>query len=380
MPIYLDNNATTPVDPRVLETMLPWFSEKFGNAASSTHSFGWEAETAVKLARQKIADAIGALPEEIIFTSGSTEAINLAIKGVAELYGRKGNHFITVKTEHKAVLDVFGYLEKAGKQVTYLEVDNQGNINLDELKSAISDQTVLAAIMVANNETGTIHPYEEISAILKERGVIFMSDATQAIGKINLRVEDSGIDLMCLSAHKFYGPKGVGALYKRRRGPRVALAAQIHGGGHEKGFRSGTLNVPGIVGMGKAIGLAYEESENFAQHTGELRDQLESKILEIDGTQVNGNIQSRLSNTSNISFADLDGDMLIKALREIAVSHGSACTSAVPEPSHVLSAMGIEEDLSYASIRFSLGRFSTKDEIEKSVEIVRKAVDHLRLT
>ena len=380
MPIYLDNNATTPVDPRVLETMLPWFSEKFGNAASSTHSFGWEAETAVKLARQKIADAIGALPEEIIFTSGSTEAINLAIKGVAELYGRKGNHFITVKTEHKAVLDVFGYLEKAGMQVTYLEVDNQGNINLDELKSAISDQTVLAAIMVANNETGTIHPYEEISAILKERGVIFMSDATQAIGKINLRVEDSGIDLMCLSAHKFYGPKGVGALYKRRRGPRVALAAQIHGGGHEKGFRSGTLNVPGIVGMGKAIGLAYEESENFAQHTGELRDQLESKILEIDGTQVNGNIQSRLSNTSNISFADLDGDMLIKALREIAVSHGSACTSAVPEPSHVLSAMGIEEDLSYASIRFSLGRFSTKDEIEKSVEIVRKAVDHLRLT
>ncbi|MCB9231762.1 MAG: aminotransferase class V-fold PLP-dependent enzyme [Bacteroidia bacterium] len=378
-PIYLDYNATTPVDPRVLEKMLPWFTEKFGNAASNTHPFGWAAEEAVKMARESLAQNIGAdSPDEIVFTSGATEAINLALKGVAELYARKGNHLITVATEHKAVLDTCKYLEKTGHSVTYLPVDKRGLIDLEALRAAITDQTLLVAVMYANNETGVIHPLREIAEIVHEKGALFMSDATQAVGKLPVDVNADGIDLMTFSGHKMYGPKGVGGLYLRKRRPRAVVAPQIHGGGHEHGFRSGTLNVPGIVGMSEALQLCQDGMAVESQRLEGLRDQLQAGILEIPGTRVNGLGANRLPNTLNVSFEQVEGEALIMALKQLAVSTGSACTSAIMEPSHVLSAMGVADDEAIASVRFSLGRFNTGAEIEHAIDHVKAAVKRLR--
>lgn len=370
--IYLDYNATTPIDPVVLEAMMPWLTEKFGNAASKTHSFGWEAEAAVKIARERIAAQIGAEPEEIIFTSGSTEGINLSLKGVAELYGSKGNHIITCATEHKAVLDTCKYLEKKGIEVTYLAVDSQGLVSAEELRAMIKPETILVSIMIANNETGTIQNIEELSAIAKESGAIFMTDATQAIGKIPVSVD--GIDLLCLSGHKIYGPKGVGALYIRKKSPRVALSPLMHGGGHERGFRSGTLNVPGIVGLGKAMELC----SNGMQEVASLRDKLEEGLLQLGNVKVNGHVANRLPNTSNVCIEGIDADALIMAAKGVAVSTGSACTSAVMEPSHVLAAMGLSDEAAYSSIRISLGKPTTEDEVNFAVSHLSEAVSKLR--
>jgi cysteine desulfurase len=379
LPVYLDNNATTPVDPRVLEQMLPYFTQHFGNAASRSHSFGWHAAEAVTVAREQVADLIGADTKEIIFTSGATEAINLAIKGVFETYASKGTHIITCATEHKAVLDTCRHIETLGAEVTYLPVNTAGMIDLHQLEAAIKPQTILISLMYANNETGTLHPVKEISTIARRHGVLFFTDATQAAGKIPVNVHDDGIDLLAMSAHKLYGPKGIGALYVRRRNPRVRLSAQIHGGGHEAGLRSGTLNVPAIVGFGKACELAKLEMNNEAIRLGNLRNKLENGLLNLEDAQVNGSREHRLPQTTNISFKYVKAEEILMAVnREIALSSGSACTSAVIEPSHVLRALGLTDELAYSSLRFGLGRFTTAEQIDYVIEQVTSAVNRLR--
>ncbi|MBN1555783.1 MAG: IscS subfamily cysteine desulfurase [Phycisphaerae bacterium] len=379
IPVYLDYNATTPVDPRVLEAMLPYFTEHFGNAASRSHSYGWKAEEAVDAARRRIADLLGATAQEIIFTSGATESDNLAVKGVAEMYHANGNHIITCRTEHKAVLDTCKALEQRGWAVTYLPPDAYGRVSARQVEEAITDRTVLITIMAANNETGTLHPIREIGDVAKRRGVLFHSDATQAAGKIPFRVEELGVDLVSLSAHKIYGPKGVGALYVRRRDPRVRLAIQMHGGGHERNMRSGTLNVPGIVGFGRACELAGEELETEATRLGDLRDRLERGIFRrLEYVKRNGHPTERLPGTSNLSFAYVEGEAIMLKVKNLAVSSGSACTSASLEPSFVLRAMGLPDDLGHSSIRFSLGRFTTEADIDYVVEQVTAAITDLR--
>jgi cysteine desulfurase len=379
LPVYLDNNATTPVDPKVLEAMLPYFTQHFGNAASRSHAYGWEAEEAVDYARGQVAKLINSEPKEIIFTSGATESDNLAIKGVFESYASKGNHIITCVTEHKAVLDTCKHVEKLGAEVTYLPVQSDGLIDLKELETAIKPTTVLIAIMYANNETGVIQPVKEISAIAKRKGVLFFSDATQAVGKIPVNVIEDGIDLMAFSAHKIYGPKGVGALYVRRKNPRVRIIAQMDGGGHEKGMRSGTLNVPGIVGLGQACEICRLNINEDAKRIKILRDKLENDLLQLEETQLNGNKENRLPHVLNISFKYVESEGLMLACnKNIAVSSGSACTSASIEPSHVLKAMGLDDDLAHSTLRFSLGRFTTEEEIDYAIEQVKNTVTQLR--
>jgi cysteine desulfurase len=377
LPIYLDNHATTPMDPRVLEAMMPYFSELFGNAASRNHSFGWAAEEAVERGRKQLADLIGANAKEIIFTSGATESNNLAIKGAAEMYAQKGNHIITAATEHKAVLDTCKRLEKHGCRVTYLPVQQNGLVDLDMLKDALTDKTILVSIMFANNEIGVVQPVREIGRLCHERGILFHTDAVQAVGKVPLHVIEDNIDLMSCSAHKMYGPKGVGALYVRRKSPRVQLTAQMDGGGHERGFRSGTLNVPGIAGMGKAAELCRELMPEEMKHHAALRDRLKDKLMgELDEVYINGSVEHRLPHNLNISFAYVEGESLLMGINDIAVSSGSACTSATLEPSYVLKALGAGDDLAHSSIRFGIGRFNTQEEIDyvgdKVVEVVRK--------
>ena len=380
IPIYMDNHATTPVDPRVLEAMLPYFTEKFGNAASRNHAFGWESEAAVDHSREQIARLIHASsPREIVFTSGATESDNLAIKGVAESYRDKGNHIITCVTEHKAVLDCCKSLEKQGCQVTYLPVDRNGSVNMNRLREAITAKTILISIMAANNEIGTVEPIKEIGQFAHEKGILFHTDATQAVGKILLNVEEMGIDLLSLTAHKIYGPKGIGALYVRAAKPRVKLRPMIDGGGHERGMRSGTLNVPGIVGLGKACEIAQKEMAAEAERLTSLRERLKCKILEqLDEVYINGHPTQRLAGNMNMSFAYVEGESLLMGLKEIAVSTGSACTSASLEPSHVLRAIGVEEELAHTSIRFGLGRFNTEEEVDYTVRRVVEEVRRLR--
>jgi len=378
LPIYLDNNSTTPMDPRVLEAMLPFFNENFGNAASRNHSFGWNAEKAVDDAREQVASLIGSTSKEIIFTSGATEANNLAIKGVYEMYGSQGNHMITVTTEHKAVLDACKKAEKSGAEVTYLSPNEDGLINLDELESAITDKTILITIMYGNNEIGVIQDIKAISAIAKKNGILFHTDATQAVGKIPVDVLADGIDLMSFTAHKMYGPKGVGALYVRRKNPRVKVTSQMDGGGHERGMRSGTLNVPGIVGFGKACELCQQEMESEATRLSAMRDKLEKELLTIEEAYVNGNAQHRLPHVSNISFKFVEGEGLMMGTKDIAVSSGSACTSASLEPSYVLKSLGLDDELAHSSLRFGLGRFTTEEEVDFAIDHVKSAVNKLR--
>lgn len=378
LPIYLDNNATTPMDPRVLEAMLPYFNSKFGNAASRNHAFGWVAEEAVDYAREQVAKLIGATEKEIIFTSGATESDNLAIKGVFEMYKDKGNHVITTVTEHKAVLDTCKHIEKLGARVTYLPVKEDGLVDLAELEAAMTPETILVSIMYGNNEIGVIQPVKEISAIAHKHGALFMTDAVQAVGKIPVDVNADGIDLLALSAHKIYGPKGVGALYVRRKGPRVKVTAQMDGGGHERGMRSGTLNVPGIVGLGKACELCGQEMESEAKRLSVMRDRLQTELTKLEESYVNGNVDHRLPHVANISFKYVEGEGLMMAMKDLAVSSGSACTSASLEPSYVLKSLGLSDDLAHSSIRFGLGRFTTDQEVDYAIEVTRKAVNHLR--
>jgi cysteine desulfurase len=399
LPVYLDYNSTTPCDPRVVEAMLPYFTQKFGNAASRSHALGWEAEEAVELAREQVARLVGAEPKEIVFTSGATEGDNLAIKGVVEMYAAKGNHVITVVTEHKAVLDTCHHLEKSGGDVTWLPVDEDGLISLADLEAAIRPATVLIAVMYANNEIGVIQPIREISAIARRHGILFFTDATQAVGKIPVDVNADGIDLMAFSAHKLYGPKGIGALYVRRKGPRVRLTAQMDGGGHERGMRSGTLNVPAIVGFGKACELCTLEMDADAQRIAPLRDRLEQGLLTLEGrgipdagiggsgigglgmadAKVNGSRLHRLPQMTNISFPGVDGDALLAGLgKNVALSSGSACTSASMEPSYVLSALGLADDLAHSSLRLGLGRYTTAEEVEYAIGQIGKTVAQLR--
>jgi len=377
--IYLDYNSTTPVDPRVLETMLPWFTEKFGNASSRSHAYGWEAEEVVTIAREQIAKLIGSVKEEIVFSSGSTESINLALKGVAEAYASKGNHIITCVTEHKAVLDTCAALEKKGIAVTYLTVNEKGMIDLNELQKAITPSTILIALMYANNETGIVHPVKQIGAIAKEKKILFFCDATQAVGKIPVDILKDDIDLMAFSSHKIYGPKGIGALYVRRKNPRVTIKAQIDGGGHERNMRSGTLNVPGIVGFGKAAELARIEMEKRQENLQQLRDKLEHSLLQLEAVKINGNSGNRLPSTGNLCFGGLNGTNLLAAIsKKIAVSSGSACTSASTDPSHVLKAMHLSDEEARNSIRFSLGVMTTELEIERTIQEVSEIVQFLR--
>jgi cysteine desulfurase len=379
LPIYLDHNATTPMDPRVLEAMLPYFVENFGNAASRNHSFGWQAEEAVDYAREQIAQLIGADPKEIIITSGATEGDNLGIKGVFEMYATKGNHIITCTTEHKAVLDTCKHLEKLGAEVTYLEVQPDGLIDLKQLEAAMKPTTILVAIMYANNEIGVIQPVREISAIAKKHGALFFTDAVQAVGKIPVDVNADGIDIMAFTAHKMYGPKGVGALYVRRKNPRVKVTAQIDGGGHERGMRSGTLNVPGIVGFGKAAEVARLDMAADTERISKLRDKLENALKQIDESYVNGNPAHRLPHVSNISFKYVEGEGLMMGFnKDIALSSGSACTSASLEPSYVLKALGLGDDLAHSSLRFGLGRHTTEEQIDFTIKAVTDTVLKLR--
>src|ERR1700733_10035444 len=365
LPIYMDNHATPPMDPRVLETMLPYFNQIFGNAASRNHQFGWEAESAVDKAREQIAKLINCTPKEIIFTSGATESNNLAIKGIAEMYREKGNHIITQVTEHKATLDTCKRLENNGYEVTYLPVQKDGRINLDELRKAITPKTILISIMYANNEIGVVQPIADIGKIAKEKGIFFHVDGVQAVGKIPVDVQKDGIDLMSISGHKIYGPKGVGALYVRRKNPRVQLAAIIDGGGHERGMRSGTLNVTGIIGLGKACELCGQEMAAESAKLSRLRDRLKEGIMsKLDECYINGSMEHRLPHNINISFAFVEGESLLMGINDIAVSSGSACTSATLEPSYVLKALGVGEDLAHTSIRFGLGRFNTEEEVD----------------
>ncbi len=378
LPIFLDHNSTTPTDPRVLEAMLPYFTQHFGNAASRNHPFGWRAEEAVDYAREQIAVLVGADEREIIFTSGATESDNLAIKGVAEMYARKGNHIVTLTTEHKAVLDTCRALEKRGIKVTYVPVESDGLVDLQKLADAVTDKTILVSVMFANNEIGVIQPIKEISAIAHAKGALFMTDATQAVGKVPVDVEEYGIDLMAFTAHKMYGPKGVGALYVRRKNPRVKVTAQMDGGGHERGMRSGTLNVPGIVGFGKACEIAKNEMVDDAIRLSRLRDKLETELLKLPETVVNGNRERRLPHTTNISFKFVEGEGLMMGMKDVAVSSGSACTSASLEPSYVLKALGLSDELGHSSIRFGLGRFTTEEEIDYAIETTTRAVNQLR--
>jgi len=376
-PIYLDNHATTRMDPRVFEAMTPYFTEIFGNAASRNHAFGWQAEEAVEKSRKQIADLIGADAKEIVFTSGATESNNLAIKGVAQMYAEKGNHIITAATEHKAILDTCKRLEKDGYRVTYLPVQTDGLVDLNLLRESITDKTILISIMYANNEIGVVQPVQEISKIAKEKGVLFHTDAVQAVGKIPVNVTKDGIDLLSLTGHKLYGPKGCGALYVRRRNPRVRLAEQMNGGGHERGMRSGTLNVPGIVGLGEACELCNKEMADEAMRLGYLRDKLKNLLFaELDEVYVNGSMDSRLPHNLNVSFAYVEGESLLMGINDVAVSSGSACTSATLEPSYVLKALGAGDDLAHSSIRFGLGRFTTEEEIDyvaaKVIDVVKK--------
>lgn len=378
-PIYLDHNATTPCDPRVVEAMIPYFTNSFGNAASRNHPFGWQAEEAVDYAREQVAKLVGADPKEIIFTSGATEADNLAIKGVFEMYASKGNHIITCNIEHKAVLDTCKHIEKEGGEVTYLKVNADGLIDMRELEAAIKPTTILIAIMYANNEIGTVMPMKEISALAKKKGILVFSDATQAVGKIPVDVNKDGIDLMAFTAHKMYGPKGVGALYVRRKNPRVKVTAQMDGGGHERGMRSGTLNVPGIVGFGKACEISMNEMESEGKRLSALRDKLETALMKIEEAYINGSTQHRLPHVTNISFKYVEGEGLLMGFnKDIAVSSGSACTSASLEPSYVLKALGLGDDLAHSSLRFGLGRFTTEDQIDYTIEAVTKTVNKLR--
>jgi len=378
LPIYLDNNATTPMDPRVLEAMIPYFTQKFGNAASRNHPFGWIAEEAVDYAREQVAKIIGASEKEIIFTSGATEADNLAIKGVFEMYQDKGNHVITAVTEHKAVLDTCKHIEKLGARVTYLGVKEDGLIDLAELEAAMTPETILVSIMYGNNEIGVIQPIKGIAAIAHKHGALFMTDATQAVGKIPVDVIADGIDLLAFTAHKIYGPKGVGALYVRRKGPRVKVTAQMDGGGHERGMRSGTLNVPGIVGFGKACEICMQEMESEAKRLSGLRDKLQKSLLQLEESYANGNQEHRLPHVANISFKYVEGEGLMMAMKDLAVSSGSACTSASLEPSYVLKSLGLSDDLAHSSIRFGLGRFTTDEEVDHAIEVTKKSVLHLR--
>ena len=378
--VYLDNNATTPTDPRVVEAMIPYFHQMPGNAASRNHPFGWEAEEAVDYAREQIANLINVDSKEIIFTSGATESDNLAIKGVFEMYARKGNHIITATTEHKAVLDTCKKIEKMGGEVTYLEVNNEGLINLDELRAAIKPTTVLVSIMWANNETGVIQPMKEIGEICREKGVLFFSDATQAVGKIPVDPKETGVHLMAFTSHKMYGPKGVGALYVSRKNPRVKVTAQLDGGGHERGMRSGTLNVPGIVGFGKAAELAKAEMLQDAARLSKLRDKLENAMkANMEEVYVNGSVEHRMPHVTNISFKHVEGEGLMMTFNQnMAVSSGSACTSASLEPSYVLVALGLGDDLAHSSIRFSLGRFTTEEDVDYAIEKMTAGVNHMR--
>ncbi|MGA8223457.1 MAG: IscS subfamily cysteine desulfurase [Candidatus Acidiferrales bacterium] len=379
LPIYMDNHATTPVDPRVVEAMMPYFTDKFGNAASRNHEFGWLAEEAVENARGQVARLINATPKEIVFTSGATESTNLAIKGAAEMYREKGNHIITQVTEHKATLDTCKRLEKYGYEVTYLPVEKDGRINLDDLRRAITPKTILISIMYANNEIGVVQPIAEIGKIAKEKGVFFHVDGVQAVGKIPVDVQKDGIDLMSISAHKIYGPKGVGALYVRRKNPRVQLSAIIDGGGHERGMRSGTLNVPGIVGLGKACEICQHEMAEESAKLRRLREKLTHSIMSrLDETFINGSMEHRLPHNINISFAYVEGESLLMGINDIAVSSGSACTSATLEPSYVLKALGVGEDLAHTSIRFGIGRFNTEEEVDYVADRVVDTVTRLR--
>ncbi|MBT8221206.1 MAG: IscS subfamily cysteine desulfurase [Bacteroidia bacterium] len=378
--IYLDNNSTTPCDPRVVEAMLPYFYDKPGNAASRNHPFGWVAEEGVDFAREQVADLINVDTKEIIFTSGATEADNLALKGVFEMYSRKGNHIITLDTEHKAVLDSCKKIEKMGGQVTYLSVKRDGIVDLNALENAITDKTILISVMWANNETGVIQPMKEIGDICAKHGVLFMSDATQAVGKIPVDPKAVGVHLMAFTAHKMYGPKGVGALFVNRKNPRVKVTAQMDGGGHERGMRSGTLNVPGIVGFGKAAAIAKKEMAQDMKRLSRLRDKLESALVEsLEEVYINGSTEHRMPNVTNLSFKHVEGEGLMMTFnQEIAVSSGSACTSASLEPSYVLMALGLGDDLAHSSIRFSLGRFSTEEEVDYAIEAMKKGVNHMR--
>jgi cysteine desulfurase len=378
-PIFMDNHSTTPVDPRVLDRMLPYFTEKFGNAASRNHQFGWEAEEAVENARKQLAKLIHCDAKELVFTSGATESDNLALKGVVEMYKEKGDHIITCMTEHRAVLDPCKALEKRGIKVTYLAVEKNGRVNPDEVRKAITDKTILISIMLANNEIGTIHPVAEIGKIAKEKGILFHCDATQGVGKIPVDVNQMGIDLMSFTAHKIYGPKGIGALYVRKKGPRVRLVPQIDGGGHERGMRSGTLPVPLIVGFGKACELCEQEMETESKRLGALRDRLQAQIMEhMDECYLNGHPTERLPNNLNISFAYVEGEALLMGVKEVALSSGSACTSATLEPSYVLRALGVGSDLAHSSIRFGLGRFTTQEEVDYTAKRMVEAVTRLR--
>ncbi len=378
LPIYMDHNATTPCDPRVLEAMIPYFTQNFGNAASRNHSFGWTAENAVDQAREQVAALIGATEKEIIFTSGATESDNLAVKGVFEMYSEKGNHIITAKTEHKAVLDACKHIEKHGGEVTYLNVQEDGLINLAELEAAMRPTTVLVAIMYANNEIGVVQPVKEIAAIAHKHGALFFTDATQAVGKISVNVIEDGIDLLALTAHKIYGPKGVGALYVRRKNPRVKVTAQMDGGGHERGMRSGTLNVPGIVGLGKACEICRTDMESDNARIQKLRDKLETELMQMEEAYLNGNKEHRLPQVSNISFKYVEGEGLLMGVKDIALSSGSACTSASLEPSYVLKALGLDDELAHSSLRFGLGRFTTEEEVDYTVAQVKQSVTKLR--
>jgi len=379
LPIYMDNHATTPMDPRVLEEMLPYFREKFGNAASRNHSFGWVAEEGVETARERVAKLIGAATKEIIFTSGGTESDNLAIKGVAEMYKEKGNHIITAVTEHKAVLDSCKRLEKNGYRVTYLPIQKDGLIDLEDLKHAMDDKTILVTIMAANNEIGVIQAIAEIGKLCHERGVIFHTDAAQAVGRMPIDVIKQNIDLASISGHKMYGPKGTGALYVRRKNPSVQISAIIDGGGHERAMRSGTLNVPGIVGLGKACAIATEEMPHESCRLAGLRNRLKDRIMNrLDGCYINGSMEHRLPGNLNVSFADVEGESLLMGINDVAVSSGSACTSAMVEPSYVLKALGTGDDLAHSSIRFGIGRFNTDAEVDYVADRVVETVQRLR--
>jgi len=378
LPIYMDNHATTPVDPRVIEAMLPYFTEIFGNAASRSHSFGWTAEKAVELARDQVGALIGASGKEIVWTSGATESDNLAIKGAAEFHKDRGNHIITAQTEHKAVLDTCKRLEKEGFDVTYLPVEHDGRVNPETVRAAMTDKTILVSIMLANNEIGSVNPIEEIGAIVKKGGAIFHVDAVQGVGKIPFDVNAARVDLASLSAHKMYGPKGIGALYVRRK-PRVRITAQIDGGGHERGMRSGTLNVPSIVGFGKAAELSRTEMASEAKRLFALRERLREGIQSrVTDTYVNGSMEHRLPGNLNISFAYVEGEGMLMGLKDVAVSSGSACTSASLEPSYVLRAVGVEEEMAHTSIRFGLGRFNTEEEVDYVIDLVVGKVNKLR--
>lgn len=378
--IYLDNNSTTPTDPRVVDTMIPYFYQVPGNAASRNHPFGWQAEEAVDYAREQIGNLLAVDSKEIIFTSGATESDNLAIKGVFEMYSRKGDHIITLTTEHKAVLDSCKKIEKMGGKVTYLDVDDKGLVDLKELEAAITDKTILISIMWANNETGVIQPMKEIGAICEKHGVLFMSDATQAVGKITTHPKEVGVHLMAFTGHKMYGPKGVGALFVNRKNPRVKVTAQLDGGGHERGMRSGTLNVPGIVGFGKAAQIAQEEMHKDAERLSKMRDYLEKELsTRLEEVYVNGSVEHRMPHVTNISFKHVEGEGLMMTFNQnIAVSSGSACTSASLEPSYVLIALGLGDDLAHSSIRFSLGRFTTQEEVDYAIDALEKGVNHMR--